>query len=270
MVSIMSKQIRVTLSGSGFRLPAHVGALAAVEEMGYEIVEMSGTSGGSIVSALYACGHNAANLRDVTLVTDFEDMLEFNIPALFSFSYCSGDSLLRYLQTLIGKNTRFKDLKIPLHVVASDISVSQEYVFDKPDENVAIAVRASTAVPILYAPVRIGKSWLVDGGVCSNTPVELLKDDDILKLGVRLIADVDTTPIDSVKDILVRTADLLFESNDRIHIEAERRHSAIFSFINTGTVGSFDTRMSPEVRQHLYELGYEGTKKVLMDYEQSR
>lgn len=50
------KPIRVALSGSGFRLGAHIGALQAIEDAGYTVIELAGTSGGSIVASLYASG----------------------------------------------------------------------------------------------------------------------------------------------------------------------------------------------------------------------
>lgn len=263
------KQVRLCLSGSGYRFPAHIGAVAAVEEAGYEIVEVAGTSGGSIVAAMVAKGYSAKELLDMTLSTDFSRFIEFNFSALPSFSWCNAERLRKFLATLLGEHTTFSELKIPAHIVASDIRKSEMYVFNKPEENVVSAVRASSAVPFLYAPIKYNGMWCVDGGVCSNTPVELLQDDQILKLGVKLTSDIDTTPVDSLLDIIGRTANLLFENNDRWHVDYERMQGALFSFVNTGTLGSFDVKASKETRQQLYDYGYEKTKAVLAEYEKS-
>jgi NTE family protein len=262
----MSKKIRVTLSGSGFRLSAHVGAMAAIEELGYEVVEMSGTSGGAIVAALYAKGFDAKSLQALIIGADFTKLLTFNPMALFKFSYCSGKNLLAFLQILLGKNTLISDLSIPLKVVASDLHNNTQHTFTGAF-NAALAVRASAAVPFLYSPVIVNDMWLVDGGICSNTPVELLTDDDVLKLGVKLVPALDTSRVNSAFDVLSRSALLLFENNDKAHIDKERMENALFSFVETGTVGSFDTRLSNDTKDQLYYAGYGKTKRVLLEYE---
>ena len=263
----MTTPIRVTLSGSGFRFPAHVGALAAIEEAGYEIIELSGTSGGSIVAGLYASVKSASELKDITFNTDFSPMLSFNLGALADYSYCDGSKVLHFIQGLIGKSTTFSDLKIPLHVASSNIIDNSIHVFDKPLENVCLAIKASMAVPFIYSPVKLEGRWLVDGGICSNTPIELLQDDEVLKLGVRLISDIDTTTIKGPFDILCRSANLLFDSNDREHLEVGKLEKALFSIVSTGTIGSFNAKATLEERQFMYDAGYNKTKEVLAIHE---
>jgi len=261
------KKIRVALSGSGFRFPSHVGALTAVVDKGYEIIELSGTSGGAIVSSLYASGKSVGQLKDITFCTDFSTMLEYNPLAIFKFSYCDGSKLQKFIESLLGRTRTFRDLHIPLHIIASDIRQSKVHVFDQPFDSVVQAVRASAAVPFMYSPVKLDSMWLVDGGICNNTPIDVLTDDGTLKLGVKLTSEIDTTPIDSAKDILIRTAELLFESNDNAHISAGKLEGALFSFVNTGTVGSFDKKMSRKVREELFSYGYVKTMEVLNVYE---
>ena len=263
----MSKQIRLCFSGSGFRFPAHVGALSAVEEMGYEVIEVSGTSGGSIIGSMIACGKTASQLKDITFNTDFGPMLEWNPGAVFNYSYCNGLKMIEFVKSIIGPNRLFGQTLIPLHIVASNLTDNSIMVFNKPAESVATAVKASTAVPFIYSPVRIDGHWLVDGGICANTPVEILTQDSVLKLAVKLTSDMDTTPIKSAKDILLRTANLLFESNDNAHVSEGLLEGALFSFVNTGSIGSFNSHMTIEERQTIFDSGYNKTKEVLQAYE---
>lgn len=67
----MSNRIRVALSGSGFRLGAHLGALQAIVDAGYEVVELAGTSGGSIVSAMFAGGMKLADMHELCMQMDW-------------------------------------------------------------------------------------------------------------------------------------------------------------------------------------------------------
>ena len=66
-----TKNIQVALSGSGFLLPAHVGALQAIEGAGYQVSALGGTSGGAIVAAIYAVQRKANALADLVLTTDW-------------------------------------------------------------------------------------------------------------------------------------------------------------------------------------------------------
>lgn len=264
------KLVRLALSGSGFRFPCHVGALAAIEEGGYEVVELSGTSGGSIVGSLYASGKSVKELDAITQSIDLKKMLHYCPFALADFAYCNGSNLESLLKDLYGNVNTFDDLKIPLHVVASNLTDSSIHVFNK-DNNVGLstAVRASTAVPFLYSPIKIDDKWLVDGGITSNVPVEFLQDDGVLKLGISLQSDVDTTRINSAFDVLSRSANLLFSANDNAHIDEDCFKGAVFSFINTGAIGSFDTKLSVGERKVLYDMGYAKTKEALSVYESS-
>ena len=74
----MKKPIRVALSGSGFKFPAHVGALHAIRDAGYEVIEIAGTSGGSIVASLAAVGMDLDIMKALTLTRDWADMLTFS------------------------------------------------------------------------------------------------------------------------------------------------------------------------------------------------
>ncbi|WP_233272943.1 patatin-like phospholipase family protein [Paraburkholderia acidisoli] len=165
------KPIRVALSGSGFRLPAHLGALQAIADAGYEVVELSGTSGGSIVASLYASGMSLDVLRELCMSLDWSPMMSFSPWALVaSQSLCSGNTLLQYLQKLTdGK--KFSDLSIELKVIASDLLTEKEFVFSRaatPDAELATAARASASIPLVFAPVAFANSLLVDGGCCNN------------------------------------------------------------------------------------------------------
>jgi NTE family protein len=90
--------IRIALSGSGFRLPAHVGALKAVLDADYKPVEISATSGGAIVASFYAAGISLTDMQELALTMDWSPMMRFSPWTLLTKqALCDGDALLDLL-----------------------------------------------------------------------------------------------------------------------------------------------------------------------------
>jgi NTE family protein len=73
------KPIRVALSGSGYRLSAHLGALQAIADSGYDVVEYASTSGGSIVSACLASGMTLSQMREMCMSLDWSKYMSFSL-----------------------------------------------------------------------------------------------------------------------------------------------------------------------------------------------
>ncbi|MDB5985157.1 MAG: patatin-like phospholipase family protein [Nevskia sp.] len=190
----MKPKIRVALSGSGTKAPAHVGALAAIEAAGYEIVELAGTSGGALCAGLYACGLKAAALRALVMEMDWAPLMAVSPWSILAGKgYCSGDALLKFMTSQTGGKT-FADLEIDLTIMASDVSSEVPYRFDRqltPAIPVALAGRASASIPIVFAPVLIGSAVLMDGGLVVNLPVDLLMIDDTPRIGVELTSQCE-------------------------------------------------------------------------------
>ncbi len=266
------KQVRVALSGSGFKFPAHVGALVALEEAGYEIVELAGTSGGSIVSAMYASGLPLSYMKELTMTRDWSDMLSFNLTAPFkSLGYCSGDKLLEFIkQETMG--VTFKELHVPLTIVSSDIAFEDEFVFNvknTPDVPISFASRCSASIPLAYGMMEYtdakGTHMLMDGGLWDNMPEDKLVQDDILRLGVRLVSK--TSPLlpseKSFKAILPRILDSMLEATENVHVDEDKHNGAIFAYVETGYASGLDKNMSFDLRLKLFNDGYAAVKAVL-------
>ncbi len=129
--NVMSRPIRVALSGSGFRLSAHLGALQAIADAGYEVIELAGTSGGSIVAALYASGVTLSGLEQLCMSLNWAPYMTFNAWTLLTKqALCTGDALLDFLMKQTGGKT-FNDLAIDLKVVASDLVTESEFQFGR-------------------------------------------------------------------------------------------------------------------------------------------
>lgn len=175
----MEKNIGVALSGSGFLGILHIGALCALEDMGYEVADLAGTSGGAIIAALYACGHTGKDLKDLFHKTDLRPFLEYHpFSAMWHRrdGLCDGSALLEWLEAQCGKTT-FADLSIPLKIMATNLTTGRSFEFSSiktPEAPVSLAARASSAIPVVYASVTYDACTLQDGGMVCNIPTDKL------------------------------------------------------------------------------------------------
>ncbi|WP_324251288.1 patatin-like phospholipase family protein [Burkholderia sp. B21-005] len=264
----MSKPIRVALSGSGFRLGAHLGALQAIEDAGYTIVELAGTSGGSIVASLYASGLPLDVMRQMLMELDWSPMMSFS-PWTFlrRQALCSGNQLLCYLtQSTAGKT--FSQLEIDLKVIATNLLTEREFQFSKlatPDVPIALAARASASIPIVFVPVSVAGGLMVDGGMCDNIPVSDLTVDGVPRVGIYLQSDDAPLPLGAygIGTLAPRMIDIMLASNEDSHLALDTLSGATIVRVPTGYASSFDRRMAVATRQRLYDDGYNTTISAL-------
>lgn len=264
----MRRPIRVALSGSGFRLGAHLGALQAIEDAGYEVIEISGTSGGSIVASLYASGMSLADLKSLCLSLDWSPMMSFSPWTLITKrAYCSGNALLDFLTEQTGAK-KFADVPVALKVVASDLLTEREFEFGKastPDAPIALAARASASIPLVFSPVAYQDAMLVDGGCTDNIPVSNLTVDEVPRVGIFL--ESGDSPLKSgrygLAALAPRIIDLLLASNEASHVELDTKNGATIVLVPTGYASSLDRNMPTAIRQRLIDDGYAATKAAL-------
>ena len=159
-------KVALVLGGGGAKGAATVGVLKAVEKSGVPIDMVVGTSIGSIVGGLYSIGYDSKQLDSLFRTQSWLD--------IFSGSLM-GDSIIWTLREMTGGIvTDFDSLPIPFRCVAVDVKKIREVVLSEGD--LAQAMRASMAIPLVFKPVKIGNMQLVDGGVLNNLPVDVARD----------------------------------------------------------------------------------------------
>ncbi|MGC8604630.1 MAG: patatin-like phospholipase family protein [Desulfomonilaceae bacterium] len=182
-------RIGLTLGGGGVRGLAHVSVLETLDELGCKPCVISGTSMGAIIGALYASGMSGKAIKErirkhTILKSDawpdvFKkkgDLLKWLDAFALEFGrggFINTDKFLNYLLGEIGEST-FERLGIPLIVVATDFWAGTEVVFEKGE--LIPAIKASMAVPGIFAPISIGDKVLVDGGVVNLVPYDHILD----------------------------------------------------------------------------------------------
>jgi NTE family protein len=262
------KPIRVALSGSGFRLSAHLGALWAIVEAGYTIVELAGTSGGSIVAALYASGMNLKDMHKLCMSLDWSPMMRFSPWSMvMGKGLCSGDALQRFLlQVTRGKT--FAELDVEFKAIAADLLTEKEFQFSRertPDVPIAVAARASASIPIVFPPVECAGAVLVDGGTCDNVPASDLTVDEVRRIGIYLVSDDEPLKPGrySLRTLAPRIIDLMLSSNEAAHVALDMANGAEIVRVPTGYASSFDRNMPAALRQQLFDDGYAETARAL-------
>ena len=175
-------RLGLALGGGAARGFAHVGVLQVLEEAGIRPDLVVGTSAGSFVAALYASGKTPAQLQRMAETMDEAVFTDWTVP-LLGRGMMRGDALARYVNAQA--NTRhIEDFKLPLGIVATDLQTGQGVLFQRGD--VGTAVRASSAVPSVFEPVRIQGREYVDGGLVSPVPVRYAR-----QMGAELVLAVD-------------------------------------------------------------------------------
>jgi len=268
----MSNRIRVALSGSGFRLGAHLGALQAIVDAGYEVVELAGTSGGSIVSAMFAGGMKLADMHELCMQMDWSPMMRFSPWAMVRHqSLCTGNALQAFLEQGTHGKT-FVDSAIDLKIIAADLLTEREFLFSRqttPNVPIAMAARASASIPIVFPPVSCAGALLVDGGTCDNVPASDLTVDDVPRLGIYLVSD-DTALRPGnygLRTLAPRIIDLMLAANEAAHVELDMKNGAMIVRVPTGYASSFDRNMPLDIRRRLYDDGYAAAKAALSGVE---
>lgn len=220
------KKLGLALGGGGARGLAHIPVLALFDELGLRPHRIAGTSMGAIIGALYACGRPAAAIREMvsgmTISRDdgFRDVVkkkdllrwfEMIIPEFGRGGLFKTDGVVKYLCRQV-EATTFEALEIPLKVVAADYWTSQQVVFDSGP--LATALRASMAIPGVFAPVRHNDNILIDGGVVNLVPYDLIMDDCDITVAV----DVSGTrtkgkhPVPHIADALLNSFEIMQEA----------------------------------------------------------
>ena len=263
----MIKAARVAFSGSGFKFPALVGGAVAFADAGIEIIEVAGTSGGSIVAALFASGMPLKDMVDLTMHNDWSRMLSFNLSALFQGGWCTGNVLEKWIdKSTFGAS--FNDLRIPCTIVASDASTETGFIFNKKLEGstkLSFAARCSASIPAVYAAKKYKGALLQDGGMVNNIPVDLLVKDEVPRFGIQLISK--TSPLTNGRtdllNLLLRDLNMMLSANENTHVEEDIMEGASFSFVETGFANSLNRNMSQPIRQQLFDAGYNTTIEML-------
>jgi len=177
------KTVSLVLGSGGARGHAHIGVIRALEEKGLSVRNISGSSMGSVIGGIYAAGElksytdwaNRLAKSDVVKLLDFS----FSLRSIFK-----GERIIEVLKDLIG-DCKIEELDKRFTAVATSLDEQREVWLNSG--SLFTAIRASTAVPGVFAPVSLDGRILVDGGLINPIPIApTLNDSTDLTIAVNL------------------------------------------------------------------------------------
>lgn len=280
--------IGLALGGGGARGYAHIGVIKRLEELRVPYDYIAGTSVGSIVGGFLATGMNSDQLADVVRQANWNDLFDDetsreDIPfrrkadddlglygpklgigsksSLLPSGVVSGQKILFMFESVASQRNNVSDfdgLPIPFRAIATDIVTGDMVVMKKGD--LAVAMRASMAVPAVFDPVKRGNKLLVDGGLSRNLPIDVAKD---MGANVVIAVDVGTKlgteeEMTDVLKIVYQMTSLLTVQNTDAQIAAMQPGDVLISPEIGNAIGSADFQKLDEA----IPLGYDAAKAM--------
>ena len=189
---IQRKKVGIALGGGASKGFAHIGVLQVFEEEGIPIDYICGTSIGSLIGGHYALYKDIDHLK-----SDAFSFLKENNLDIFNLLKPGYKKTLKNIQFFLEsvyKSNRFSDTKIPLSCTA--VNIENGALLDIDYGRLIDAIFASISIPGLFPARFFWGSWLVDGGVLNNLPVDI-----VAKKGYNVVIGSDLGNIEALKNI---------------------------------------------------------------------
>ena len=183
MVKTKRPQIGLALGGGGSRGLAHLGVIKVLKENNIPIDFIAGSSIGAMVGGFYASGLTIEKMIEDALSTNWRKVFSVLFEPNLRYGLIGGNKVRRFIESYIGKK-RFEECKIPFRSVATDLKTGEAIVFKTGE--MASAIRASMAIPLIFKPEEINGKILGDGGLSMPIPVKIVKD-----MGAKIIIAVN-------------------------------------------------------------------------------
>lgn len=193
----------LVLSGGGARGFAQIGVLKVLSKNGIYIDAIAGCSVGALIGACYAYDQDPEKIEKLMLkIQSSKDVYDYSFSTK---GIIKGYKLQQYISEYFkeGKDVKFKDLKIPLSINATDIVDGEEVVFNKG--SLIPAIMASLSYPGFFTTRKINERICVDGGVINPLPLDHLDGMDYLILVDVSEEKKDIDENSNLKDIIIQS-----------------------------------------------------------------
>jgi len=211
-------KLGLALGGGAARGFAHIGVIQILEENGIKPDVVVGTSAGSLVASIYATGKDGKMLQKIAEEMDEASITDWTLPFFNRGGMLRGDAYAKYVGVQVDHKL-IEQTVLPLGIVATDLKTGHGVLFRRGD--ITTAVRASSAVPGVFPPVKIGAVEYVDGGLVSPVPVRFAR-----QMGATVVIAVDISAApegeasDSVLQILLKTFSIMAKSINEFEIKS--------------------------------------------------
>lgn len=261
-----SNQVDVVLSSSGVRVPCFVGGLKAIEDKGYEIQRIAGTSGGAIVAAGHSLGMTTDEMLEITKDIPYDSFRDFRFRNLLSAknpSVYTGKGLDDFYKRLFD-GAQLKDFQKDCYISVVTILGRNRIVLSKnthPNLPVWEAVRMSSTIPFIFPYHELDGIPVTDGGLVTGI-FDIFPDSQRVTVALRPKADhllkrvVQDVQADSMFlwNYLKILAEYFLDAVDNQHVSQGEWEKTVM--IPTFDIGGFSFNVSPEEVQKLVKSGY--------------
>lgn len=252
-------RLTLILAGGGARGAVHIGVLKVLEAEGIHPASVTGSSVGSMIGALYSAGVPISRIEEMALNGELKKAymptplllqtakfvssysakrLLFMKPAIAVYS---GKSIETFMNRNLPPNRRRIE-QFPLHfsaIATNDLDTRPVWI---SQGDAAQAVRASSAVPVMYAPVQLNGKSLIDGGVRANLPTDKAPTANApIVVAVRCYSDLE-----AVKDQ---------KSLNTVYCYADRVVALLFAEVEAKATANADIVIEPKIgSMHIYSF----------------
>jgi NTE family protein len=265
------KSVALVIGSGGIKCAAVVGLWRVLNEEDIEVESIVGCSGGSLYGALIANGTELEKVEEMSrtfwtsdIMQGYTESLKASKDGSLRFNERSGlvdDSVInKKIQDIYG-GLKFSDLHLPFKVVATDLLSSEKVILS--DGNVADAIRASSAIPIIFPPWEVDGRLLLDGAVSDPLPIDVAIQDGadiIIAMGFSLDYRSRFRSMTAVQEHLnsIYINNILTSTYAFYNLA---HHAEIFPVIPEfdGAVSMFDVDKIP----HVIERGEQAARKQL-------
>ena len=277
----------VIFGGGGIRGICYCGAYKALLESNIKLTGYAGSSIGAVFAALIAIGYKYDEVYEILAKTGFEMFIDINIDFKKDLAISKGKIFYDWIKEQLEKKyygeiyekdkmppVKFCDIKNKLVIYSVDLThlKFKEFSCEKtPDFEIAQAIRASVSMPGLFTPLEYEDSLIVDGDLLKSTPLwrvsNTIKNLDERILEFRLEDNETPKKTDSSLGYLNRVYNAIsgFATDYIIDLYKEKDKFDYIK-INTPDVSVVDFLMPKEKKQELFDIGYQSTKKYLLEF----
>ena len=233
-------RVGLVLGGGAARGFAHVGVIRVLEREKIPLDFIVGTSVGSLVGAIYADKKSSFELEWVAFSLGEKDLFDYTFTQ-FNQGLVRGDRLEEFVLRNVSAR-EIQQLKMPYAAIATDIQNGEVVILRTG--SVARAVRASSAIPGIFIPVRHLGRLLVDGGVLNSVPVDVAR-----KMGADLVIAIDLTggrkpvQVNNIFDTIFQSLHLMALQG----VEARLKDADVVVRPAVAHIGPFDFTMKKEL-----------------------
>lgn len=163
--------VSLVLGGGGARGLAHLGVVRALREGGIPIDMVGGASMGAILGAQVAALWDSHRMFETTkeYMREGKGVMDYTLPLV---SFLAGQRLSESMKNL-SEGRDLEDLWLPYFCTTSNLNTGEVDVHRRG--LLWKVARATSSLPAIFPPVRLGDHWHVDGGVLNNLPTDIMR-----------------------------------------------------------------------------------------------